>query len=88
MEGISNKTIVNFFENETDNDLKKNFVNVFSSNYVTRFISFHKMIIKKNCYPFIIAIKTVRTGGVFSIYIREKKFFYLTVLGLKDLKNL
>ena len=23
MEGISNKTIVNFFENETDHDLKK-----------------------------------------------------------------
>ena len=40
MEGISNKTIVNFFENETDNDLKKKFVGVFPSNYLTRFISF------------------------------------------------
>ena len=54
MEGISNKTIVNFFENETDNDLKKNFVGVFPSNYVTRFISFHEMMIEKNRYPFII----------------------------------
>ena len=26
MEGISNEVIVNFFENETDNDLKENFV--------------------------------------------------------------
>ena len=25
MEGISNEAIENFFENETDNDLKKNF---------------------------------------------------------------
>ena len=29
MEGISIETIVNFFENETDDDLKKNFVGVF-----------------------------------------------------------
>ena len=42
MERISNKTIVNFFENETDNDLKKKFVAVFPSNYVTRFISFRR----------------------------------------------
>ena len=47
MEGISIKTIVNFFENETDDDLKKNFVGVFPSYYVTRFISFHEMMIEK-----------------------------------------
>ena len=29
----------------------------------------------------------VRISGVFSIYIRENKFYYLTVLGLRDLKN-
>ena len=46
MAGISNETIVNFFENETDN-LKNNFVGVFPSNYVTKFISFHKMMIEK-----------------------------------------
>ena len=54
MAGISNETIVNFFEKETDDDLKKNFVGVFPSNYVTRFISFHEMMIEKNRYPFII----------------------------------
>ena len=74
MEGISNDTIVNFFESETDNDLKKNFVGIFPSSYVTRFISFHEMMIEKNHYPFIImiqikAIKTVTIGGVFLIYI-------------------
>ena len=53
MAGISNETIVNFFENETDN-LKNNFVGVFPSNYVTKFISFHKMMIEKNRYLFII----------------------------------
>ena len=54
MAGISNKTIVKFFENETDDDLTSNFVGVFPSNYVTKFISFHEMMIEKNCYPFII----------------------------------
>ena len=53
MAGTSNKTIVNFFEKETDDDFKKKFV-VFPSNYVTRFISFHEMMIEKNRYPFII----------------------------------
>ena len=54
MEGISNETIVNFSENETHDDLKENFVGVFPSNFVTRFISFHEMMIEKNCYPFVI----------------------------------
>ena len=54
MVGISNETIVNFFENETDDDLKNNFVSVFPSNYVTKFTSFHEMMIEKSCYPFII----------------------------------
>ena len=54
MAGISNETIVKFFENETDDDLTNNFVGVFPSIYVTKFISFHKMMIEKNRYPFII----------------------------------
>ena len=54
MEDISNEAIVNFFENETNNDLKKKIVGVFPSNCVTRFISFHEMMIEKNRYLFII----------------------------------
>ena len=54
MAGISNETIVKFFENETDDDLTNNFVGVFPSNYLTKFISFHKMMIEKNRYSFII----------------------------------
>ena len=53
MAGISNETIVKFFENETDDDLKNNFVCVFPLNYVTKFISFHEMMIEKNRYLFI-----------------------------------
>ena len=54
MADISNETIVNFFEKETDDDLKKKYVGVFPLNYVTRFISFHEMMVEKNRYPFII----------------------------------
>ena len=54
MAGILNETIVKFFENETDDDLTSNFLGVFRSNYVTKFISFHEMMIEKNHYPFLI----------------------------------
>ena len=54
MAGISNDTVVDFFENETDNDLKENFVGVFPSNYIIKLISFHEMMQIKQKYPFVI----------------------------------
>ena len=55
MSGISNDAVVEFFENETDSDLKENFVGVFPSNYIIKFISFHQMAREKTKkYPFII----------------------------------
>ena len=59
MAGVSNDAIIDFFEKETDDkDLKDNFVGVFPSNFVIRFISFHEMM----CFDLI---KMVHTGGVF-----------------------
>ena len=55
MSRISNDAVVEFFENETDSDLKENFVGVFPSNYIIKFISFHQMAREKTKkYPFII----------------------------------
>ena len=55
MSGISNDEVAKFFENEKDDDLKENFVGVFPSNYINKFISFHQMARKKTKkYPFII----------------------------------
>ena len=55
IEGISNNAIVSFFEEKTGHDLKKNFVGVCSSNYVIKFIGFHRMMVeKKGHYSFII----------------------------------
>ena len=55
MAGISNEEIVKYFEKITDVDFKKNFIGVFPSNYITKFISFHEMMLdEKKKYPFII----------------------------------
>ena len=60
MVGISNgiptiDAVVDFFENETDTDLKESFVSVFPSNYIIKFISFQEMAKEKTKkYPFII----------------------------------
>ena len=55
MSGISNDVVIDFIENQEDEDLKENFVGVFPSNYIIKFISFHEMAKEKTkkC-PFII----------------------------------
>ena len=53
--GISNEEVIKFFENVEDNDLKENFVGVFPSNHINKFISFHKLVKDADKkYPFII----------------------------------
>ena len=70
MEGISNKTIVNFISKSKCGDVKKNFVGVFSSNCINKFIVFHSMLMHSGSkYPFIIintdrTNKKVHIGGV------------------------
>ena len=55
-DGISNTQIQIFFENEENEDLKNNFVGVFSMDYVTKYIKFHELIKeqRKSKYPFAI----------------------------------
>ena len=55
MSGISNDAVIDFIENQEDENLKENFVGVFPSNYIIKFISFHEMAKEKTKkYPFII----------------------------------
>ena len=55
MAGISNQNLLNFIEEKTNDDIKKNFVGVFPSNFITKFITFHRMMNEKSTgYPFII----------------------------------
>ena len=48
MAGISNLEIEKFFHNETNDDFKENFVGVHSSNSITRFINYSKIIKEKD----------------------------------------
>ena len=50
MASISKDGIVKFFEENT-NDLKKIFIGVSPSNYVVKFINFHRMAIKEKKIP-------------------------------------
>ena len=55
MAGILNHTVVDFIEKEASDDIKKSFVGVIPSNYLTRFITFHSMMTETGAlYPFII----------------------------------
>ena len=47
MMNISNITIEKFINESEDDDLKNNFVGVFSSNQLFRFTNFHKLIKEK-----------------------------------------
>ena len=55
MAGLSNVEIEKYFQNESNEDLKKNFKSVMSSNSVTKFINFNKILkTNQSLYPFII----------------------------------
>ena len=70
--GIGNIDIENIFSNEENDDFKKNYMGVYSSNNLTRYISFHNVISEKKMQninlQFLIQIETIkqeRIGGGF-----------------------
>ena len=93
MEGISNEAIVNIFENETGNDFTNFFVGVSPSSYVTRFISFHEMMIEKNRYPFIIMKtdwsnkKGTHWWSFPNLHPRKEIFFIFDSFGFEGFKE-
>ena len=55
MAGISNQTIVKFIEENTNEDLKQNFIGVFPANYTYKFNKFHDILMESGAsYPFVI----------------------------------
>ena len=61
MSGISNFAIEKII-NEDDDDLKANFVGVFPSNHIFRFVNFRSLVKEKNApFPFMI-MNTDRAG--------------------------
>ena len=72
--GVSNFEIENILKNMNDDDIDDNFIGVFPSNHVNKFIDHAAMISeKKGKYPFVKANTNSsekeggQTGGVYSI---------------------
>ena len=94
MAGISNVDIEKVFKNENE-DIKKNFIDVYSSNSITRYINYYKMSKRKRCcYPFTI-FNTNRANkpethwwSFLNIYPKTQLNFCLTAKDLKDLSTL
>ena len=91
MEGLSNFYTEEIFNKANNNDLLKNFVRVFLSNKMNKFLDFKKMM-KGMKYPFLIA-NTDRSDkqGTHWWSILDidgkKDFLLFDSFGLKGLKN-
>ena len=81
MGGISNCQIEDAFKKIGDEDLLENFVGVFPSNYMNKFINHAAMISDRGKYPFIIANTDasdkpgVRWWSILNIKPRNDIFF-------------
>ena len=86
--GISNFQIENAIDNIGDEDLNNNFVGVFPSNCMNKFINHSAMISsKKENVPLLLetltAVKRVgHIGGVYLILNQKLIFFSFILLGL------
>ena len=55
VKGITDLEINKFFENEENQDIKNNYIGVYSMDSITRYINFYKIVKKRNGkYPFAI----------------------------------
>ena len=87
-EGISNTQIDKGFNNIGDEDIDNNFLGVFPSNYINKFIDHAAMISEiKGKHQFIIAItdsysKGGHTGRGYSILSQKQIFSSLVLLAL------
>ena len=87
-DGLTNSQIENFFQKEENEDLKNNFMGVFSMDFTTKFISFRELIKEKKkenillqyLIPILI-INQEHIGGVFLILNQKVVYFYLIVMG-------
>ena len=92
--GISNLETERITKNSNNDDLVDNFVGVFSSDKMNKFIDFHGLMKEKSNakYPFLIS-NTNRAGttgthwwGIVDIHPRSELFFH-DLFGIDGLKN-
>ena len=89
--GLSNFQIDDFFKDEANEDVKKNYVGTYSIDSITKYINFHEIIKRKNAkYPFAIfntdkENKPGVIGGVLWTFIQKIVFFFY-LFGLEGFK--
>ena len=93
MDSISSDAIINFFEEKTYDDFNKNFVGVFPSDYVIKFIEFHRMMVEeKGRYLFIIMNtdcsdkKGTHWWSFLDLHLRKETFLFGS-FGFEGYKN-
>ena len=94
MAGISNEAIEDFFEKVNDKDLKNNFIGVFPSNFINKFISYHSIIKDRSKvkYPFIImnTDRSDRAGTHWWSFLdlhQKKEIFLFDSFGFEGFKK-
>ena len=81
--GLSNFQIDEFFKNQENEDLKKNYVGTCSIDSITRYVNFYEIIKRRNAkYPFAIFNTDKENGpgtrGVLWIFTQKITYFCLT----------
>ena len=94
MAGILNEAIEDFFEKINDEDLKSNFIGVFPSNFINKFISYHSIIKDRSKvkYPFIImnTDRSDRAGTHWWSFLdlhQKKEIFLFDSFGFEGFKK-
>ena len=94
MAGISNEAIEDFFEKVNDEGLKNNFIGVFPSNFINKFISYHSIIKDRSKvkYPFIImnTDRSDRAGTHWWSFLdlhQKKEIFLFDSFGFEGFKK-
>ena len=91
---ITNIEIEKFFDDETNVDLKRNLMGVYSSNSITKYINFYDIIKEKRAKYLFAIFNTDREnkkGTHWSSFLdihQKKIYFYLIVLHLLGLNSL
>ena len=91
--GISNVEIKRMIENSRNDDLKDNFVGIFTSNEIIYFISFHSLIKSRHIkYPFLISNTdwadrpVTPCWSILDLYPKKEKFLF-DLYGVNGLQN-
>ena len=91
--GITNIEIEKFFDDETNEELKRDFMGVYSSDSITKYVNFYNIKkkeqnIQSRFWTTAEKINEEHIGGAFLILIRKKIYCYLIVLDLLGLNSL